>query len=216
MERTARLNQRDKVKAFTLRELTDDFSLYHPWRQAFNAKLLTVGISRELAGRFVKTISESTEAELKRRTIDPGSTESELEGFVYSAVKDCLKSKGVIRHSLTIDQDGQYGLGSNAIKILDRLFKYTGDRRASEANKSMRARTCTNMDQLATFMAETRTDLTVLVLNGEPKGEVSLYDYLEEKLAPNTDKGVSATNATFAEWSARKRRGQNTDQRTQA
>jgi hypothetical protein len=206
LRRVPSITTESKMKNFTLRELTDKFSLYHSWRLATNGKILKSGLGPTETESFLKSIDRGSTSSLKTRPQDEHW--AAVDGTLYSEIMDSLKSEGVAKHAKTIEREGQFGNGRLALKLLDREYRYTGDVRTAQAHDDLSARSCSSMDALSQFLSEFKYDRNILEDGEEPMGRHASYKYLTEKLRPNEDKGLTQTRATFAEWNARKHRGE--------
>ena len=195
-----------RVKNLTFRELTDDFVLFKGWRNAVRSKIMQSGVSQNVALRYIASMDAGSELQLRDRP--DTELERTLDGNVYSGLLDCMKSKAVVRHQKAIEREGLFGNGRLAMKILERLFNFTETKQKGQAQRDLRNRTCQGIDGLASFMEDTCTDLLTLELGREPMGPSALFDYLNEKLAPNTDKGIKETSSCFANWLGRKHMGE--------
>ena len=194
----------------TLKSCPDTYAEFRGWLEALYASLLSCGVEPVSCLQYIRELQDPKVSwEALSQTLTPALRGLDIK--LYAAVLGALQSKGCATHLHEIGrqctfENGRYGCGRIAVRILQRRFRDEAKIQATEANQKLWKTLCHGAEGIGSFLDVAKECRHVLVRCGEPVSDGMFLQVLKDRL-----EGVGQLSATFAEFEAREEKLQTLD-----
>ena len=173
------------------------------WAAHVRSTVLTASVDPERTLRYLKLMFDSP-VEAETMLEGRGKEETSLDIRLFAGLQGLLQSGPVARRfGRTIDREctfenGRYGAGRFAWRLLEKQYRHTARIMAQEAAAKLHKEWCSGIGNLSAYLDMLETNLAILERCKEAISESMLLQILEERLGTNVFFDLDAVIASEA------------------